>query len=61
MTLHFGGVGVLHGQAQNSAHQCQNMRLAQWSLFREDVRDLFGLTASNMSTYMVVGVSALER
>mmetsp|Transcript_38667 Transcript_38667/g.70393 ORF Transcript_38667/g.70393 Transcript_38667/m.70393 type:complete len:818 (+) Transcript_38667:27-2480(+) len=42
-------------QAQNSAHQCQNMRLAQWSLFREDVRDLFGLTASNMSTYMVVG------
>eukprot|EP00403_Amphidinium_massartii_P022959 CAMPEP_0178392872 /NCGR_PEP_ID=MMETSP0689_2-20121128/11900_1 /TAXON_ID=160604 /ORGANISM="Amphidinium massartii, Strain CS-259" /LENGTH=836 /DNA_ID=CAMNT_0020013455 /DNA_START=24 /DNA_END=2532 /DNA_ORIENTATION=- len=42
-------------QAQNSAHQSQNMRLAQWSLFREDVRDLFGLTANNMTTYMVVG------
>ncbi|CAE8595604.1 unnamed protein product, partial [Polarella glacialis] len=42
-------------QRQNSMHQTQNMRLALWNLFREDVRDLFELTSSNMSTYMVVG------
>ncbi|CAL1161481.1 unnamed protein product [Cladocopium goreaui] len=32
-----------------------NMRIQQWSLFREDIRDLFNLTTSHMSTYMVVG------
>jgi len=41
-------------QRQNSAHQAQNMRVSQWGLFREDVRDLFSLTANTGSTYMVV-------
>ena len=31
------------------------MKLELWRLFREDVRDLFELTTSNMNTYMVVG------
>ncbi|CAJ1365905.1 unnamed protein product [Effrenium voratum] len=31
------------------------MKLELWNLFREDVRDLFELTTSNMNTYMVVG------
>ncbi|CAJ1365849.1 unnamed protein product, partial [Effrenium voratum] len=43
------------GQKQTSAHQMINMRVQQWSLFREDIRDLFNLTTSHMSTYMVVG------
>mmetsp|Transcript_83439 Transcript_83439/g.150526 ORF Transcript_83439/g.150526 Transcript_83439/m.150526 type:complete len:1021 (-) Transcript_83439:152-3214(-) len=42
-------------QRQNSMHQTQNMRIALWSLFREDVRELFELTKANMETYMVVG------
>lgn len=42
------------GQRQAAAHQRQNLRVAQWQLFREDVRDLFQLTTTNMSTYMVV-------
>lgn len=43
------------GQKQTFAHQLINMRIQQWSLFREDIRDLFNLTTSHMSTYMVVG------
>mmetsp|Transcript_6298 Transcript_6298/g.17971 ORF Transcript_6298/g.17971 Transcript_6298/m.17971 type:complete len:957 (-) Transcript_6298:312-3182(-) len=43
------------GQAQTSAHLLMNLRMAQWNLFREDIRDLFTLTTSHMSTYMVVG------
>eukprot|EP00435_Cladocopium_sp_Y103_P062489 s226_g24.t1 len=43
------------GQKQTFAHQMINMRIQQWSLFREDIRDLFNLTTSHMSTYMVVG------
>mmetsp|Transcript_104875 Transcript_104875/g.327037 ORF Transcript_104875/g.327037 Transcript_104875/m.327037 type:complete len:104 (+) Transcript_104875:59-370(+) len=43
------------GQSQLTAHQLMNFRLAQWNLFREDIRDLFTLTTSHMSTYMVVG------
>ena len=35
--------------------QRMDMDIARWSLFREDVRDLFALTTSNMSTYMIVG------
>jgi len=42
-------------QKQTSAHLLMNLRLAQWNLFREDIRDLFTLTTSHMSTYMVVG------
>ena len=30
----------------------RNMKLELWNLFREDVRDLFELTTSNMNTYM---------
>ncbi|CAE7360176.1 unnamed protein product [Symbiodinium natans] len=42
-------------QRQHRIHQNQNMKLELWRLFREDVRDLFELTTSNMNTYMVVG------
>eukprot|EP00927_Polykrikos_kofoidii_P040663 TRINITY_DN3470_c0_g1_i2.p1 TRINITY_DN3470_c0_g1~~TRINITY_DN3470_c0_g1_i2.p1 ORF type:complete len:1063 (+),score=135.04 TRINITY_DN3470_c0_g1_i2:105-3191(+) len=43
------------GQQQSSRHQSMNLRITQWQIFREDVRDLFQLTTANMSTYMVVG------
>lgn len=42
-------------QRQHRIHQSQSMKLELWKLFREDVRDLFELTTSNMNTYMVVG------
>eukprot|EP00929_Paragymnodinium_shiwhaense_P019994 TRINITY_DN13462_c0_g1_i1.p1 TRINITY_DN13462_c0_g1~~TRINITY_DN13462_c0_g1_i1.p1 ORF type:complete len:1061 (-),score=213.43 TRINITY_DN13462_c0_g1_i1:344-3526(-) len=42
-------------QSQQRAHQHQNMLLAQWGLFREDIRDLFDMTTSKQSTYLVVG------
>lgn len=42
------------GQKQNTGHQQQNMSVALWGLFREDLRDLFGMTTDKMSTYMVV-------
>eukprot|EP00928_Gymnodinium_smaydae_P061811 TRINITY_DN457_c1_g2_i1.p1 TRINITY_DN457_c1_g2~~TRINITY_DN457_c1_g2_i1.p1 ORF type:complete len:990 (-),score=191.47 TRINITY_DN457_c1_g2_i1:148-3117(-) len=42
------------GQQQASVHQRQNLRIAEWGVFREDVRDLFQLTTTNMSTYMIV-------
>lgn len=42
-------------QRQHRIHQNQSMKLELWKLFREDVRDLFELTTSNMNTYMVVG------
>jgi hypothetical protein len=38
-------------QKQNSAHQGQNMKIAQWNLFREDVKDLFSLTSTTGTTY----------
>jgi len=41
-------------QAQNSAHMMQNLRMDQWNLFREDVRDLFTLTSNHMGAYMLV-------
>jgi len=43
------------GQRQSSAHFKMNMRMSQWNLFREDLRDLFALTTTNLSTYMVKG------
>jgi len=42
-------------QRQDCIHQMQNMRLAQWGLFREDVRDVFQLSTSNMDNYILVG------
>eukprot|EP00434_Breviolum_minutum_P038888 symbB.v1.2.034506.t1/scaffold4469.1/size39292/1 len=36
-------------------YQIQNMRLAQWGLFREDVRDVFTLSQTNMDNYILVG------
>jgi len=43
------------GQRQSTAHQLMNLRIARWTSFREDVRDLFQLTTANLSSYMVVG------
>ncbi|CAL1142311.1 unnamed protein product [Cladocopium goreaui] len=42
-------------QRQDCIYQIQNMRLAQWGLFREDVRDVFSLSQSNMDNYILVG------
>ncbi|CAE6913568.1 unnamed protein product [Symbiodinium natans] len=42
-------------QRQDCMYQMQNMRLAQWGLFREDVRDVFQLSTSNMDNYILVG------
>ncbi|CAJ1341719.1 unnamed protein product [Effrenium voratum] len=42
-------------QRQDCMYQIQNMRLAQWGLFREDVRDLFALSTANMDNYILVG------
>ncbi|EER00173.1 hypothetical protein Pmar_PMAR023792 [Perkinsus marinus ATCC 50983] len=39
---------------QWAVHQVQDMRIAQIGLYREDLRDLFGLTISRMDTYMTV-------
>lgn len=41
-------------QAQKSAHQMMHLRIAQWQLFREDIRELFSLTTNHMMTYMVM-------
>jgi hypothetical protein len=43
------------GMQRGQQYQQMDMKLAQFSLFREDVRDLFSLTYSNLSTYMTVG------
>ena len=42
-------------QRQDCIYQIQNMRLAQWGLFREDVRDVFTLSQTNMDNYILVG------
>lgn len=42
-------------QRQDCIYQVQNMRLAQWGLFREDVRDVFTLSQTNMDNYILVG------
>mmetsp|Transcript_55514 Transcript_55514/g.180056 ORF Transcript_55514/g.180056 Transcript_55514/m.180056 type:complete len:1021 (+) Transcript_55514:125-3187(+) len=39
--------------------QGQNMRVKQFSLYREDVRDLMGLTVSKMDNYLVVNAFTL--
>eukprot|EP00927_Polykrikos_kofoidii_P047487 TRINITY_DN41670_c0_g1_i1.p1 TRINITY_DN41670_c0_g1~~TRINITY_DN41670_c0_g1_i1.p1 ORF type:complete len:1158 (+),score=153.49 TRINITY_DN41670_c0_g1_i1:146-3619(+) len=43
------------GQKQNAKHQDMNMRITQWQMFREDIRDLFQLTTNSMNNYMVIG------
>eukprot|EP00811_Abedinium_folium_P014887 NODE_2386_length_2223_cov_3.762405.p1 GENE.NODE_2386_length_2223_cov_3.762405~~NODE_2386_length_2223_cov_3.762405.p1 ORF type:complete len:662 (+),score=199.56 NODE_2386_length_2223_cov_3.762405:85-2070(+) len=43
-------------QRQRTLYQRQKNRVKEWHLFREDARDLFALTTSNMHTYMVVGM-----
>ncbi|EER09139.1 hypothetical protein Pmar_PMAR024163 [Perkinsus marinus ATCC 50983] len=44
---------------QNKIHQIQNMRLQQVGLYREDLRDLFGLTITKMDNYLVVNTLML--
>jgi len=41
--------------SQRSAHYMQHMRIKQWHIFREDVRDLFTLTTAHLITYMTMG------
>jgi len=36
------------------SYQIQNQRNELWGLYREDVRDLFGITTTNLSTYMTI-------
>jgi len=36
------------------SYQLQDMRNALWHLFREDIRDLFGITTWNLRTYMTI-------
>eukprot|EP00927_Polykrikos_kofoidii_P043613 TRINITY_DN37698_c0_g1_i1.p1 TRINITY_DN37698_c0_g1~~TRINITY_DN37698_c0_g1_i1.p1 ORF type:complete len:851 (+),score=83.22 TRINITY_DN37698_c0_g1_i1:337-2889(+) len=42
-------------QAQNSEFQQIHMRIARWSQYREDVRDVFQLTCDALGKYMVIG------
>ncbi|KAF4690789.1 pumilio domain member 4 [Perkinsus olseni] len=44
---------------QQKVHQIQNIRLQQVGLYREDLRDLFGLTISKMDNYLVVNTLML--
>eukprot|EP00392_Amoebophrya_sp_AT5.2_P010033 g10064.t1 len=46
-------------QRQNQVHQLQNMRCAQAQMFREDIRDLFGLTIAKMDSYLTVNTLQL--
>eukprot|EP00927_Polykrikos_kofoidii_P016829 TRINITY_DN17631_c0_g1_i1.p1 TRINITY_DN17631_c0_g1~~TRINITY_DN17631_c0_g1_i1.p1 ORF type:complete len:1005 (+),score=134.83 TRINITY_DN17631_c0_g1_i1:71-3016(+) len=43
-------------QHQKTVHQEMNLRIAQWKMFREDVRDLFRLFTEALHHYMVVGM-----
>eukprot|EP00928_Gymnodinium_smaydae_P073795 TRINITY_DN56927_c0_g1_i1.p1 TRINITY_DN56927_c0_g1~~TRINITY_DN56927_c0_g1_i1.p1 ORF type:complete len:947 (+),score=115.34 TRINITY_DN56927_c0_g1_i1:62-2842(+) len=44
---------------QNSVFQVQNIALGRFGLFREDVRDLAGLTTNRMDSYLVVNTLKL--
>ncbi|CAD7973119.1 unnamed protein product [Amoebophrya sp. A120] len=46
-------------QRQNQVHQLQNMRCTQAGMFREDIRDLFGLTIAKMDSYLTVNTLQL--
>eukprot|EP00929_Paragymnodinium_shiwhaense_P044580 TRINITY_DN22851_c0_g1_i4.p1 TRINITY_DN22851_c0_g1~~TRINITY_DN22851_c0_g1_i4.p1 ORF type:complete len:1116 (-),score=191.33 TRINITY_DN22851_c0_g1_i4:276-3524(-) len=48
------------GQQQNKAHQHMNMNLAQWGLYREDVRGLFDMTTAQIGTYATIGTLAIS-
>lgn len=39
---------------QNRAHQIQNMRVTKAGLYREDLRDVFGLTVQKLDSYLVI-------
>eukprot|EP00929_Paragymnodinium_shiwhaense_P121312 TRINITY_DN9349_c0_g1_i1.p1 TRINITY_DN9349_c0_g1~~TRINITY_DN9349_c0_g1_i1.p1 ORF type:complete len:1048 (-),score=167.71 TRINITY_DN9349_c0_g1_i1:529-3672(-) len=43
------------GQDQTREHQNQNLKIALWKLYREDINDLFSMTTDKTSTYMTVG------
>jgi len=47
------------GQEMSRAYQHMSVRMSQWNLFRQDVRDLFDLTISNMSKYQVLSTFVL--
>jgi len=40
---------------QQEDHQKQNMAVSRWTMYRDDLRDLFNLTISKMDAYKVVG------
>jgi|LauGreDrversion4_2_1035121.scaffolds.fasta_scaffold62310_2 hypothetical protein len=44
---------------QAEMHQRQNMRVAEVALYREDIRDLFGLTTQKMDNYLIVNTLML--
>lgn len=46
-------------QRQNCLHQRQNMLIQEAQVYREDLRDLFGLVVSKTSTYMTVSTLVL--
>jgi hypothetical protein len=43
------------GQRQQALHQGQNMQIQSANLYRQDLRDLFGMTIAKMDAYKVVG------
>ena len=44
---------------QAEMHQRQNMRVTEVALYREDIRDLFGLTTQKMDNYLIVNTLML--
>jgi len=44
---------------QAEVHQRQNMRVQEVALYREDIRDLFGLTTQKMDNYLIVNTLML--
>lgn len=44
---------------QAEMHQRQNMRVQEVALYREDIRDLFGLTTQKMDNYLIVNTLML--
>jgi len=44
---------------QASKFQIQNMQVSRYSLFREDIRDLAGLTTNKMDSYLIVNTLKL--
>ena len=44
---------------QSEAHQRQTMRVQEVALYREDIRDLFGVTVQKMDNYLIVNTLML--